>query len=607
MRPFLHALHELLVGDRARFAAAVVALVVASCLLYVAPLMPQLVIDGVLAPADQASPGMQRAVAALGGRTWLREHLWAPAAWLVAITAAAGVFTYLRGRLSSIASENTIRRLRERLYDRLQHLPSAYFDRAETGDLVQRCTSDVETVRTFLESHVVEIGRASIMFVVPLPLMFLIDARMTAIAVMLVPLLFGFSLWFFLRVRRSFTAVDEAEGRMTAMLQENLAGIRVVRSFARQDFECARFAVHNAEHRDATARMFALLAWYWSSTDLLCLAQRGLVAVYGIVRIVDGTLQVGAFLYFLTAVSMFVFPLRMMGRVVADLGKTTVALARLHEILGHATEAAPAEPARFAPARGELVLEHVRFAHGDAAPALEDLSLRIAAGTTVAIVGASGAGKSTLVELLLRLRDPDTGSIHLDGVDLRTLDRKQVRERIVAVLQEPFLFSRSVAENLRFARPDAELDALVEATRTACVHAAVEGLPGGYDTVVGERGVMLSGGQRQRVALARALLREPTVLVLDDSLSAVDTRTESTILGALAARRGRHSTIIIAHRLTTVRAADRIVVLERGRVLEQGSHHELLAANGAYARMWAQQQDAAASPTADAITVGAAT
>ncbi|MBC8070259.1 MAG: ABC transporter ATP-binding protein [Deltaproteobacteria bacterium] len=592
MRPLFHALHEILAGDRLRFGLAVLALVVASCLLYLAPLVPQAVIDGVLAPAGETSDSVRFVVELLGGRAWLQAHLWAPALVFFAITGVAGLFTYLRGRLAAVASENAIRRLRERLYDRLQHLPIAHFDRTETGDLVQRCTSDVSTLRTFLESHVVEIGRALVMWAVPIPLMLLIDVRMTLVAIALVPIVVGFSFLFFLRVRTSFTAVEEAEGRMTANLQENLTGIRVVRAFARQEFETQRFGVRNRVHRDATARMFELLAWFWSLSDLLCMAQRGVLVLYGVVRLGEGTLAVGAFLYFLTAVSMFVYPLRMMGRIVADLGKTTVAVGRLREILDAPLEHAPEQPLEPGSPRGEIELRELRYAHGDGPPALDGVTLHVPAGSTLAIVGRSGAGKSTIVELLLRLRDPSSGSIRLDGVDIASIDRKQVRQRIAVVMPEPFLYSRSIGDNLRFGRPDADWTAVLEATRTACVHQAIEGFAAGYDTVVGERGVTLSGGQRQRIALARALLQRPAVLVLDDALSAVDTRTESAILAALAERRGRHSTILIAHRLSTVMLADRVAVLERGKLVQLGSHDELLAREGPYRRLWQLQQSA---------------
>ncbi len=593
-------LRTLVAGHGKRFVGAAAALLAAAALQYSAPLIWQIVVDGVLADPDQAPAWVDRSVELFGGREHVRTHLWQPAALFVGITAAAGVFTWLRGRLAARASEDAIAELRRRLYDRLHHLPLAYYDRAETGDLVQRCTSDVDKVRTFLESQLPEIVHAWVMLIVALPVMAILDVRTTLVALALVPLVLGFSAGFFRRARERFADVDVAEGRLTAALQENLTGIRVVRAFARQRFEALRFARVNDGQRRATARLFDGLAWYWSSSDLLVLTQRGVLLAYGATRVAEGTLQVGALLYFITAAGMFIYPLRMMGRILADLGKTQVAIERLAAVLDEPVEghADPVDEPRDR-ARGAIELTSLRFAHADGPPAVDSVSLEIPAGSSVAIVGASGAGKSTLVDLLLRLRDPQSGTIRIDGVDITRLPRKQVRRWVASVLQEPFLYSRSVADNLRFGRADADDGALEAAARVAAVHEAVAAMADGYATLVGERGVTLSGGQRQRLALARALLTEAPVLILDDALSAVDTQTEAAILDALAARRGRCTTLLIAHRLTTVALADRIVVLDRGRVVEQGSHAELLARGGVYARAWALQTELTVSKPAE--------
>ena len=580
--------------ERRRYTAALTSLVLASCFLYLVPLVPSAVLDGVLADrSSTSSPLIAQIVQAAGGREFLRANLWIAAVLMTGFTAFAGLFTYLRGRWSAMAAEGIIRRLRDLLYDQLQHLPCSYFDTAATGDLVQRCTSDVETLRQFLTSQVVEIGRAVLMMLVPLPLMLAIDWRMTALSVILIPLIVAFSMVFFWRVRNRFEQVDQAEGRLTATLQENLTGIRVVRAFARQDFEMRKFGKRNAEHRDLDNRLYQILATFWSASDLLCISQMGIVAIGGGRWLADGSLGVGSFFFFLAAVSMFIWPVRMMGRILTELGKATVAIGRIQEILGHPRESVPEAPLSFAryagSTRGDIVFRKVTFAHRADSAALDGVSFRVPSGGTLALLGPSGSGKSTIVNLLLRLYDPTHGVIEIDGQDIAGVNRKDVRRQISVVMQEPFLYSKTVRENLAVGRASATHDEIVQAAAAACVHDTVLEFVHGYDTLVGERGITLSGGQRQRVALARALLKEPAILILDDALSAVDTETEAQILDALAQRRGRCTTIVIAHRLSTLMAADEILVLDHGRIVQRGAHDRLKDEPGIYRRVWILQ------------------
>ena len=592
MATLIGSIWKLMAGERLRYGIAIGAMIVTSFFLYLAPLVPQVVLDGVLLTdaETEPSPIVGRAVELMGGTAFVAGHLWYPALILFGLTCLAGFFTYLRARWSAAASERIARNVRDRLYGHLQHLSCSYFDAAQTGDLVQRCTSDVETMRVFLSTQVVEIARAVIMLLMPIPLMLAIDARMTIVALLLIAPIVAFSLVYFRKVRHKFRQTDEAEGRLTTTVQENLTGIRVVRAFARQEFECEKFETGNRAHRDLDYQLFCIAARFWSISDFLCLSQLGLVVGFGAYWMATGTLTIGAFFYFLTAVTLFLWPVRMMGRILTDLGKATVAIERLNEILDESEESDLGGPAAPSPP-GHIVFENVSFSHDQDAPVLHDVSFEIEAGRTLALVGPSGCGKSSIVNLLLRLYDYDAGSIRLDGRELRELGRKHVRSRIAVVMQEPFLYSKSLRANITMGRHTAGEEEMIEAARLAAIHESIIAFDDAYDTSVGERGVTLSGGQRQRVALSRALLQKPAILILDDALSSVDADTEQLIIDALRQRQNQHTTIVIAHRLSTLMHADEIVVLDGGRVAQKGSHSELLAQEGMYKRLWKLQTE----------------
>lgn len=590
------SLRQLVQGERGRFGAAFVALALGVALSFVPAFVSGAAIDGLSGGFDPGSAFGRFAEKRPELAGLLAGSAWRAAVSIVIFTALSGAFLYLQGRWAAQAAENLALRVRERLYDHLQHLPASYHDRADAGDLVQRCSSDVETVRSFLATQVVVIGRSILLVALALPVMLAMNLRMTLWSLLLFPPILVLAVVFFGRVRSKFLEVDEAEGRMTSVLQENLSGIRVVRAFAQQEHEIARFAEANRRFRDLSEELLALLARYWSASDLLCMGQVGVVLIAGGALIRSGDLTAGALFTFMSWVNLLVWPLRHAGRVLTESGKATVSLGRIQEVLAEPEESEhpwTRSELRAAdePGEGALEVDGVTFAHGEGLPVLQAVSFRAEPGETVALVGPPGSGKSTLIDLLLRVHEPDAGAIRVDGRDLRELPLKQARALFAAVLQEPFLFSRSVADNIRLAAPHAGRDDVEAAARAACVHDSVERFQEGYDTLVGERGVTLSGGQRQRVALARALLEDAPVLLLDDALSAVDTETEAAIVKALAERHGRRTTVVAAHRLSTVRDADLIVVLDRGRVVQRGGHEELLRQEGPYRRLWAIQSE----------------
>ncbi len=602
----LRIIWQLMRGHRLRYGLALGSLALATLVAYGVPLIGSVTIDHALGgrPVDGDTPALLALLLrALGGPETLRDHLWLAPLAMVVLSLVAGVFSYLKGWQASVASDGIARALKERLYDHLNHLPSRHHDRNDTGDLVQRCTSDVETTRQFLAAQVMEIGHALLLTAVALPLLLSLSVPMTLVSFALIGPIVLYGYLYFRKVRHVFREVDEAEGELTGVIQENLTGIRVVRAFARQAFERAKFAGPNARYRDRSLRMLRLMSWYWSISDFVALSQIGLTLLVGAHWIASGTLTVGLLFAFLSCLGLMLWPVRQLGRMLTELGKTTVALHRIHEILAVAREAdAPDSPPPPPSFTGRIAVRHLRFSHDGQRPVLDGLSFDVAPGETVALLGPSGAGKSVLMHLLLRLYDYTEGSIQFDGRELSSLPRKWVRSQIGVVMQEPFLFSKTLRDNLRLGRGDAPQHEVEDAARAACIHDTIQGFADGYETMIGERGITLSGGQRQRVALARAILKRPPLLILDDALSAVDGETEALILRALRERRGHATTLVIAHRLSTLAHADRVLVLDRGRLIQSGTHATLAAEDGLYRRLWQIQSSVETAFREDALS-----
>ncbi len=526
---------------------------------------------------------------ARGGAAYLARHIWIVAALLVAVSLVGGLFQYLRGKWSAEASESIAERMRGRLYAHLLAMDYDYHVKAQTGDLIQRCTTDVETIRRFLASQVIEIFRTVIMVALALVLMLNIHVKLTLISLILIPALFGLAFWFFHWVQKLFMDADEADGQLSAMLQESLTGVRVVRAFGRQRYESDRFAACADAVHDKSLRISRVMAVYWSGSDMLSMLQTGMTLLFGILFATRGEITTGNVLTFVSYISMLIWPIRQLGRILQDLGKSMVAMRRVYEILDAKVES-DTPGAGEAPLYADIEFRHVSFHYDGKQPILKDVSFTAKAGQTVAILGATGSGKSTMMNLMQRLYDVSGGEILIGGRDIRTIEKKYLRSRVGYVLQEPFLYSRSIRDNIAITREGADMAEIERAAAVTHSEGFIAQFKEGYDTMVGERGVTLSGGQKQRVAIARTLLRDNDILILDDSLSAVDTETDRAIREALKEGRSANgrvpTTFIISHRLTTLADADLILVLEDGVIAQQGTHDELIHQPGLYQRVY---------------------
>lgn len=568
------------------FLWALIATIMMVIIGFLTPLLLSEIVDSILGSEPFTMPDfLMNPINALGGRDFLRQNLWIPALALILMNVVNGVFTFIKGRSSAIASENIARKLRNDLYRHLQHLPFAYHVKAQAGELIQRCTSDVDTIRRFLAVQVMEVVNTVLMVVIAMGILLPRSVPITLYSLILVPPLFCFATWFFKMVHKSFEVADEADGVLNAVLQENLSGVRVVRAFGQQEREVEKFDRVNNDLRKKNLRLNELLAIYWGGGDAISMTQTLLTLVVCIIYACNGWITVGTLIVFTSTLGMLLFPIRQLGRTLSDAGKAMVSMKRVQAILHE--EAEPDEPNALKPdLHGDIVFDHVSFAYpDDNVPVLRDVSFTIPAGKTAAVLGGTGSGKSTMMYLLQRLYTPTSGKITISGVDIQQIDRKYLRAHVGLILQESFLYSKSIRENVGITAPEQEAERIEHAADIASASAFIAKADKGWETVVGERGVTLSGGQKQRIAIARTLLKDNNILIFDDSLSAVDTETDAQIRAALRHEQKDVTTLIISHRVTTLSQADLILVLENGQITQQGTHAELCRQPGLYQRI----------------------
>ena len=529
----------------------------------------------------------------LGGREYALSHLYIFALVIVGIALFGGVCRYLFRLFNSMGAEKLVKRMRDVLYGHISRLPFAWHDGNRTGDIIQRCTSDVDMIKNYISEQMTNLFRMIVMIILALVFMSRIHVLLTIVAAAFIPIVVGYSFLFHDKIGSSFERVDNEEGKLSAIVQENLTGVRVVRAFGREKYERDRFEKKNSEYTGMWVHMMRILSIFWVTNDIISGVEVLTVLVLGAYFTIRGDLSAGSYVAFLSYNGLLTFPVRQLGRVVSEMSKAGISMDRILYILNSPEEQDATDAVDY-PGNGDIVFDHVSFSYDSQSTntqtqVLQDISFTIGKGQTVGILGGTGSGKSTLIHILDALYElpaENRGAIYLNGVELGKIKKRELREHIGMVLQEPYLFSGTLEENIKIARDEATHKEVEEVVDIASLSGSIARFAEGYQTYVGERGVTLSGGQKQRTAIAQMLIRRPDIMIFDDSLSAVDSQTDARIRAGLKKAAGASTVLLISHRITTLMQADHIIVLDCGRIVEQGTHEQLLGQGGVYKQIY---------------------
>lgn len=570
----------------------VLSMVFASVVSFLDMVLPRIIsftVDSVIADKAPDLPAFVVVrLEAAGGVELLRSRPVLIAAAVLAVALTGAIFRYLFRYFNEVAAERFVKKMRDSLYGKIQRLPYAWHGRNSTGDIIQRCTSDVETIKVFVSEQLTSLVRVIVLIALAVSFMAGINGTMTAAASLFIPIVIGYSLFFYAKIGNAFEKADTEEGRLSAIAQENLTGVRVVRAFGRESYERERFEKQNSYYTGFWIHLMRILSLNWVTGDVMTGLQYLLVNIMGAVFCVNGRITAGEFIAFVSYNSLLIWPVRSLGRVISEMSKAGISLDRLRYIMNAEEEKKP-ENALRPPMDRDIRFENVSFSYGDGSgEAVSDVSFEVPAGTTLGILGGTGSGKSTLMYLLERLYplEEGQGRILIGDADIAQIDQEWLRAQIGMVLQEPYLFSRTIAENIAITSGSYKDKDIRRASKTADLLETVDHFPSGFETFVGERGVTLSGGQKQRTAIAQMLIRQCPIMIFDDSLSAVDAETDARIRAALRKDTGDATVILIAHRITTIMHADQILVMDKGRIRERGTHEELLALGGTYRKIY---------------------
>ena len=575
-------------GSKVYFIIAIVCISLMNLLALIVPRVISYTVDTLITGKESDLPAfIVDAIESIGGSAYIREHLYLIAVFLMVIGALSALCNYLYRYYNNKGAETLVETMRNEIFAHITRLPFSWHTKNQTGDIIQRCTSDVDAVKNFVSGQLTEVFRVVLMVAFSLYFMFTINVKLALIVVILIPINIAYSAYGHKRMGKIFEEADVEEGKLSAVVQENLTGVRVVRAFGRELFEKERFEKQNYDYWKMWIRMDWILAWFWAIGTLLLSLQTMIVVVLGAVFAVRGEMLAGEYIAFFSYNIMLTWPIRLLGRLISGLSRSEIATDRIRYIMNSKPEKDEGKKQR-PEMTGDIVFNNVSFAYDESKEIVKDVSFRIKGGTTVGILGGTGSGKSTLMHLLNRLYElpKENGSITISGVDIKDIEVGYLRENVGMVLQEPYLFSRTLAENIALGGTNAEIEDIKEAAGTASLLETIENFKEGFETTVGERGVTLSGGQKQRTAIARMLIGKSPIMVFDDSLSAVDAETDAKIRKGLM-EKGKDSTvIIISHRITTLMAADNILVLDKGRLVESGTHDELIKNTGIYRKIY---------------------
>lgn len=560
-----------------RYLSRIILMVILTILVAIFTLLTPIIFSFII---DNILQSPSNIIEIFGGITQ-KDSLIYSAIIVVAINLLLALFYYLRGKNNAILGDSVVLDIRNDLYHHIQLLPYDFFVKSDSGELIQKCTNDVDMIQRVFSNQLSEMVYCIMIAGCAMCYLFYLNFNLALLAFVSIPIIFVFAIVFFTKMQKRFLASDDADARLVSKLQEAINGVRVVKAFNNEKYEIEQFDKRNSEYREITFKMIKLLGLYYSVSDLLVYAQIILVVIFGIFAVLNHQITIGDLLIFITYETNILYPIRQLGRIIADIGKVSVSAARLKGIMDQPIEDQTTGIDHNI--TNDIVFDNVSFDYGNGIKVLQNISFNIKQGSVVAIMGTTGSGKSSLVHLLTRLYDCTSGKILIDGIDIKNINRKSLRKQIGIVLQEPYLYSKSIYDNI--ITSDISDNDVYESCKIACVHDVIMSFKEKYKTLVGEKGVTLSGGQKQRIAIARTLARNFKVVIFDDSLSAVDTKTDKDIQENLSKLKGI-TKIIVCQRVNSAANADLIVMLDKGKICEIGKHDDLIKANGLYAKLY---------------------